>query len=258
MEVEKQNQAPVTNIIVDLTNVLFLINVKEILKSVGVFNLILYVLTKWKNPETTALKFLDDMHQSSPSVYPLISYKNYKVPDCIVANLLGFMTIQDVLAHVKEAIHNFSAKNYFKDTQEQQIITSLMETMFNLDLIQQNMCPNVPMINFLRDLKNKHIYKLFLLTNAGKDTYHALTQKYPDVFTLFDGKIISANVQELKPYPQIYHTLLDTYQLSPETSVFIDDQEDNIQAARALGFKGIVYKNQYTTEKELAKLGIIK
>lgn len=252
---KKQSQTPVTNIIVDLTNVLFIINVRAILKSVGMFELVWYILTKWKNPETTSLKFLDAIHNASSPQYPLISYKSYKMPDCIVANLLGFVTTQNVLATVKEAINDFDAQNYFKDEQEKQLITSLMETMFNLDLIKQNMRPNVPMINFLNVMKNKG-YKLFLLTNAGKDTYHALSHKYPDVFTLFDGTIISANVQELKPYPPIYHTLLTTYQFSPQTSVFIDDQEDNIQAARALGFNGIVYKNQRTTEKELAKLGI--
>lgn len=256
MNVTKKNETQITNIIVDLTNVLFLINVREILKSVGIMNLLWYVLTKWKSPETTSLQFLDDIYQASQPQYPLISYKTYRMPDCIVANLLGFMTTQDVLAHVKESIRTFSTQNYFKDAQEQQIITSLMETMFNLDLIKQNMRPNIPMIKLLRTLKNKPGYKLFLLTNAGNDTYDALSQKYPEVFTLFDGKIISAKVQELKPYPEIYQTLLDTYQFSPETSVFIDDQQDNIDAALALGFNGIVYKNQYTTEKELAKLGI--
>lgn len=257
MKAANQNRVPITNIIVDLTNVLFIINVRDILKSVGFFNLLWYVLTKWKSPETTSLKFLDDIHQASTPRYPLISYKNYRMPDCIVANLLGLITTQDVLAQMKESIGDFSAKGYFQDAHEQQLITLLMETMFNLDLIKQNMCPNVPFIKLLRSMKNgPHNYKFFLLTNAGKDTYQALSSKYPDVFALFDGKIISADVQELKPYPPIYHTLLNTYQFSPETSVFIDDQEDNVEAARALGFNAIVYRNQRTTEQELAKLGI--
>jgi FMN phosphatase YigB (HAD superfamily) len=255
---EKQSQTPVTNIIVDLTNVLFIINVRAILKSVGICNLVWYTLTKWKNPETTSLKFLDAMHNASSPRYPLISYKNYKMPDCIVANLLGLISTQEVLAIVKKAINDFDAQNYFKDAQEKKLIISLMETMFNLNLIKQNMCPNLPLINFLRDIKNKPGYKLFLLTNVGKDTFHALMDKYPDVFTLFDGAILSSSVQELKPYPPMYHALLDIYQLSPHTSVLIDDQEDNIEAARALGFNGIVYKNQRIAEKELAKLGIKK
>jgi len=259
MEIEKQNQVPITNIILDLTNVLFLVNVKSILRSIGITNLLWYVLTKWKNPETVCLKFLDDMYQASTPIYPLISYKNYRMPDCIVANLLGLITTQEVLAEIKDVMNYFSTKDYFKDTQEQQIIASLMETMFNLDLIKQNMRPNLSMIKFLQAIKKKlPQYKLFLLTNAGKDTYHELTQKYPEVFGLFDGAIISSHVGELKPYPPIYHTLLNTYHLSPETCVFIDDQQDNVDAARALGFNGIVYKNQHTTEKELIKLGIIR
>ncbi len=225
MEMEKQNQAQVTNIIVDLTNVLFLINVRSILKSVGLANLLWYVLTKWKNPETSCLKFLDDIYQASTPRYPLISYKNYRMPDCIVANLLGLSTTQEVLAEIKDAIKDFSAKDYFQDAQEEHIIRSLMETMFNLDLIKQNMCPNLPLVRLMHSIKNRPHYKLFLLTNAGKDTYHALNHKYPDIFSLFDGAIISADIQELKPYPPIYHALLNTYQLSPETSVFIDDQK---------------------------------
>jgi putative hydrolase of the HAD superfamily len=255
VEIQKETQPKVTNIVIDLTNVLFLINVKGILKSIGIWNLCWYVLTKWKNPETVSFKFLEALHYASPPQYPLISYKNYKLPDCITANLLGYITTQEVWATIKQAIHTFASQNYFQDAQEKQIIAGLMENMFNLDRIKENMRPNEQLIRLLQNIKNKP-YKLFLLTNVGHDTYDALKQTYPEVFTLFDGRIISAEVKQLKPYPPIYHTLINTYQLSPEESVFIDDQQDNIDAARIIGFNGITYHNYRTLEKELAKLGI--
>jgi len=259
MALGKQNPTPVTNIIVDLTNVLFIINVRALLKSIGLFNLIWYTLTTWRDLETVCLKFLDTMHNDMPTDrrYPIISYKGYTMPDCLAANLLGLTSSRTVLAEIKKAINYFGSKNYFYNDNEQELVASLMETMFNLDLIKQNMCPNMPLIRFLRSLKKQHQnYKFFLLTNVGHDTYQALLHKYPDVFALFDGSILSADVHELKPYPPIYHALLDTYHLAPAASVFIDDQPENIEAAQVLGLHGIVYKNQRTMEKELATLGM--
>lgn len=251
-----KEQPKVTNIVVDLTNVLFLINVRGVLKSVGIFNLLWYVLTKRKSPEAVSFKFLEALQQASPPKYPLISYKNYTMPDCITANLLGLITSQEVWNQLKEAIHIFGSRNFFHDAHEQRMIARLMENMFNVERIKYNMRPNLPIVKLLKSIKNKPQYKLFLLTNVGHDTYHALTQAHPELFSLFDGAIISANVQELKPYSQIYHTLLNTYQLLPEESVFIDDQSENIDMARILGFNGIVYTTYEEMEKELAKLGI--
>jgi FMN phosphatase YigB (HAD superfamily) len=258
MKIEKETSPGITALIVDITNVLFRINEIGILQEVGIFTILWYVLTTWKNPETTCLKFLDAIPPNATPVYPPIYYKQYRMPDCITANILGRISAYEVCTELKKDILCFSARHYFRNKQEEEIITRLIEIMFNPARIMKTMRPNKPFLKLLRTIKNKSdSYKFFLLTNIGSDIYQALTQQYPAVFDLFDGAIISSHVGELKPYPAMYHTLLNTYNLSPETSVFIDDQEDNAATARELGFNTIVYRNAYSTRKELVKLGII-
>lgn len=45
--------------------------------------------------------------------------------------------------------------------------------------------------------------------------------------------------------------LMEKYNIVPERAVFIDDREENVQAARALGIKGIVFENYEQARREL-------
>ena len=54
-----------------------------------------------------------------------------------------------------------------------------------------------------------------------------------------------------KPDAGIYRYLLETYGLIPEESLFIDDRPENIEAARELGIKGVVFDGDFDgIEKE--------
>ena len=66
-----------------------------------------------------------------------------------------------------------------------------------------------------------------------------------------DGRVISFEVFQLKPDPEIYETLLKKYALDPAECVFIDDRAENIETARKLGMKGIVFTDYETGRKEL-------
>ena len=53
-----------------------------------------------------------------------------------------------------------------------------------------------------------------------------------------DGAVISGFEGVIKPVPAIFYRLLDRYGLAPERTLFIDDREDNIDGARAVGLHG--------------------
>lgn len=69
-----------------------------------------------------------------------------------------------------------------------------------------------------------------------------------------DGGIMSWTVQMIKPDPAIYRALLEKYGLKEEESVFLDDSEENVKAAEALGIQGILVKNQEQAKAELDEL----
>lgn len=71
-----------------------------------------------------------------------------------------------------------------------------------------------------------------------------------------DGGILSYTVKVTKPDPAIYRLLIERYDLKPERCVFVDDTPVNVEAARAMGMRGIVYETQEQAETALRELGI--
>ena len=67
----------------------------------------------------------------------------------------------------------------------------------------------------------------------SKDYIEFLRQM--SVFQHFEGEIISCEVHLIKPEKEIYQLLLDTYNLEPEQTMFIDDRVENVEAAATLG-----------------------
>lgn len=107
---------------------------------------------------------------------------------------------------------------------------------------------------WIRSLKERG-YKVYLLSNYGKTSFEAARDKERLSFLpLVDGGVISYEVKMVKPEPGIYMALLEKYHLKAEESVFLDDRAENIEAAKALGFQGIVVENFEQANKTLENL----
>ena len=107
----------------------------------------------------------------------------------------------------------------------------------------------------LRKLEHSE-YELFGLTNWSAETFPYALENY-DFFSIFKGKIVVSGTEKLiKPNPEIWHVLLNRYQIKAEESVFIDDNFKNIEVAKSLGFICIHIKEDTDLEKELGDLGI--
>lgn len=71
-----------------------------------------------------------------------------------------------------------------------------------------------------------------------------------------EGEIFSCEVNQLKPDEEIYQTLLTRWGLDPGECVFLDDREENCQAARRLGIQAIQFQDFRQAAGELEKLGV--
>ncbi|WP_392437968.1 HAD family hydrolase [Cruoricaptor ignavus] len=110
-------------------------------------------------------------------------------------------------------------------------------------------------VEVLRKLEHTD-YQLFGLTNWSNETFPYALENY-DFFKIFDGKIVVSGDEKLiKPDPKIWELLLSRYNISAEESVFIDDNEANIAAAKALGFLTVHIKPETDLESELKNLGV--
>ena len=109
------------------------------------------------------------------------------------------------------------------------------------------------------DQTGKKAHNLYVLSNWKTDSFALLTQKFPDIFNLFDGIVISGNVNNIqKPDPALYHHLIEVHALDVLECVFIDDKEENVIAAQTLGMHGIICSDFGHVERQLMLLGVIE
>ena len=126
---------------------------------------------------------------------------------------------------------------------------------FCVERIASFLLPIPEMIETMHEVRRKG-YKVYILSNMPQELHHELRELH-DFFKYFDGQVYSYEVKAIKPQPQIYQALINNYKLKEHESIFIDDLETNIRAAKELGIEGIVCKNPAQVRSELQFLKII-
>lgn len=101
------------------------------------------------------------------------------------------------------------------------------------------------------------------LLSAGF-TMHAFSN-YPCWYTMIEDKLqlsnympwtfVSCHMGMRKPESEIYIEAARQLRLEPSSCVFVDDRRKNVEAAIAVGMRGIVFQDAKQLEKELVALG---
>lgn len=86
--------------------------------------------------------------------------------------------------------------------------------------------------------------RTFVLSNTNPIMYNSVIdrlfrQESLAINDYFDGIIASFAEKVCKPDPEIFGILLRRYALDPERTLFIDDSQTNVDAARDCGIKGL-------------------
>jgi putative hydrolase of the HAD superfamily len=113
--------------------------------------------------------------------------------------------------------------------------------------------PNPGMLDWVSQLHAAGI-QTGLLSNMPWDLVkHVRTNcQWMDNFTF---KTLSAEVKLIKPDPAIYQHSLHGLGVSAEEALFVDDRENNIRAARALGMHAIQFQSIGGLRDDLKALG---
>ena len=106
----------------------------------------------------------------------------------------------------------------------------------------------------LKLLKPK--YPVYGLTNWSAETITIAYERY-DFFKLLDGIVVSGDEKLIKPDPMLYQILLDRYNLKADESLFIDDNKNNIETAKEMGFHTIHFTPDLELENTLIEMGIL-
>jgi len=110
-------------------------------------------------------------------------------------------------------------------------------------------------LKLLEDIK-KNGYRIFILSNFHQDLFYDFYRDIP-LLHLADGKVISSDINLLKPEGEIYNHILKKYQLTPDETLFIDDTMHNIEAASEFGIRGVHLRSPKLLKKRLEELEIL-
>ena len=250
------NQQPPKAIIFDVTGVLFKEKKLRLIGKLGLWNIIVYVIKYRRNPFKRFFQLLDILHQQEDANAARINYKGHPMPSCIAAWQEGLITDQMLSEQMAQYVARLDAQGYFLSSQEKALFSTIMDVLLDPQELARISKPIKPMIKLINRLK-KRGHKLFILSNMANETFDLLEDAYADFLELFDGIVISAHVQMLKPHKEIYEHLCDQYEIDPTTSIFIDDQADNIATAQELGITGIHYTKFRHVKRQLRKLELV-
>ena len=114
--------------------------------------------------------------------------------------------------------------------------------------------PIPEVIDLVRKLKKK--YSIYMISNINELHFDYLLQEYPEVFSLFDGLILSFKVKSIKPEIKIYQALKDACGVEFNNIVYIDDRADLIEAARRLNLHCIQFIDHSKLIDDLCSLDI--
>lgn len=106
---------------------------------------------------------------------------------------------------------------------------------------EYNMWPVEGMDGVVRSLKEQG-YGIYLCSNASLRMLSCY-QIIPEI-SLFDGILFSAEEKCVKPQKEIYQRLFEKFNLNPGECFFIDDQQLNIDGAKACGMDGYCFDDE--------------
>ena len=96
---------------------------------------------------------------------------------------------------------------------------------------------------------------VYYLSNYSKKAYDECGESLA-FMPYMDGGLVSFRVGMTKPSPEMYLRFLSDYGLAAAECVFVDDTSENVEAAKALGFEGIVFSSYEQLLEDLEKLGV--
>ena len=111
-------------------------------------------------------------------------------------------------------------------------------------------------VTLLEQLRSEPV-RLLALTNWSAETFPVARERFA-FLQWFEDIIVSGEEKVIKPEAEIFGLLVRRHGLMPERTVFIDDSLRNVEAARALGFRGIHFTGTDSLRNGLQALGLLQ
>ncbi|MGE0703821.1 MAG: HAD family hydrolase [Vicinamibacterales bacterium] len=121
--------------------------------------------------------------------------------------------------------------------------------------MQEQSQPLGSALGLIRHLASAGSYTLATINNESRELnrYRIDTFRLSDIFSAFFS---SCYLGVRKPDARIYEIALDVMQAEPATSLFVDDREENVEGARALGLHTIHVTDPRSLARQLLSAGV--
>lgn len=113
---------------------------------------------------------------------------------------------------------------------------------------------DLELISLIQELRRAG-YQTAIISNATDRLRQLLSEEH-EIAGAFDLIVCSAEEKIMKPDTEIYQRTLQRLGVTPRQAVFIDDNEDNVRAAQALGIHAIHYREGLDVKAALARLDV--
>jgi 2-haloacid dehalogenase len=110
-------------------------------------------------------------------------------------------------------------------------------------------------IEIVRELKARGT-PLYCLTNFSTEKFPLMRRRF-DVFDLFDGIVVSAEIGMVKPDPAVYRYVVERFGLEAPSCLFVDDVEANVAAASSVGMQAVRYLSSRQLRHDLQMRGAL-
>lgn len=255
-------------LIFDLGGVLFNTSHSGMSSELGLGDCIQYVLFGFKNPAKLKDKLFSILDVLSAPQHPddgdpCAMADGTKMPGLMCKWMCGTLTGKEVVKVVCDAVDAGTCDTMLSSAVEKRLIKKLVRAIFDPNVMAKHTHPIKKGLELLRACSEREDLSLMVLSNYGADAFEELynREEAQKIFRYFSPEkiVVSGFVGTMKPYHAMYEYLKKEFHLNPEECIIIDDQKENIDAAKKAGFETIWIKNGNFAPawKKLKSLSII-
>ncbi len=253
----------------DLGGIFFDFSMVEYIKEIGIPTIAAYTLIDWKNPgkmKEVIFQVLDnaDIQDKDPDFKQAHDKKGNPMPYLLSAYQAGRYTTQEAKDLALEAFERLKLEGHFSCPREEVLIERALGLMFNPELYAKRIIKSYPdALEFLKELgaledaAGRKRCMFIAISNWDKDSSILVRERFKEELSCFDDFVISGETGTVKPNKEIFDVAVEKSGVSKEECLFIDDQQENIDAAEALGIPSMLYKNAKQAREEFVEMGLL-
>jgi epoxide hydrolase-like predicted phosphatase len=106
------------------------------------------------------------------------------------------------------------------------------------------------LVEYIQTLRPR--YRTALLSNGWSHLRQWIDKTWK-IGESFDQVLISAEVGAAKPDPRVFHLALERLGVSPTEALFVDDFIENVEGARAVGMRAILFRSPEQLREEMGR-----